>query len=68
MTDDDRLLAEWEAAEYLGTSPGALSVARARRVGAYADIPYVRLGRAIRYRLTDLTGYIEERTVRPATK
>ncbi|MBM3270854.1 MAG: helix-turn-helix domain-containing protein [Candidatus Sericytochromatia bacterium] len=66
MTYPDQLLTERQAADLLGTTPGAINVARARRVGAYADLPYVRIGRAIRFRLTDVLAYIEARVVVPA--
>jgi hypothetical protein len=57
-----RLLRAREAAAYLDTTEGAL---RADRHAPGMAIPYVRLGRAIRYDIRELDRVIEQRTVRP---
>lgn len=49
-----------EAAQYLGLSPGTLPVWRCN--GRHA-IPFIRVGRAIRYRKSDLDRWLESRTV-----
>ena len=54
-----RLLAENEAAKYLGINPGTLSVWRSS--GRY-HIPYIKVGGRVRYRLSDLEEWLESRT------
>lgn len=59
----DRLLTQDEAAELLAVEPQTLSVWRAnKRYG----LPYVKVGRNVRYRYADLLAFIESRTVAPA--
>jgi predicted DNA-binding transcriptional regulator AlpA len=50
------------AAELLGTTPQTL--ANWRNTGRYA-LPYVKIGRLVRYRLLDLDAFIQARTVVP---
>ena len=50
------LMTQHEAAQYLGTSVGVLNVWR--HLGKQ-KIPFVRWGRHIRYRKTDLDAWIE---------
>ena len=57
--DQDRLLCEKNAARFLGLSIRTLQAWRHRSVGP----SYVRAGRAIRYRLLDLTTWIACNTV-----
>lgn len=57
-----RLLTPAEAAERLGTTPGTLAVWRA--TNRYS-IPYVKVGRAVRYQAEDVEAWIASRTVRP---
>lgn len=52
-----RLLNRKEAAEYLGTTEGTLSVAACRKT---LPIPVVKMGRAVRYDIEDLNRFIEE--------
>ena len=52
------LLDEHQAAEHLNVSPGTLSVWRS--TGRYA-LPFVKVGRRVRYRLADLDAWIQER-------
>lgn len=54
------LLTPEQAAEFLSTTPGTLSVWRCTR---RYDLPYVKVGRAVRYRLSDLEAFIAARTV-----
>lgn len=57
--DQDRLLCEKSAARFMGLSIRTLQAWRHRSVGP----SYVRAGRAIRYRLQDLTTWIASNTV-----
>jgi excisionase family DNA binding protein len=50
-----------EAAEYLSIKPQTLAAwATSGRYG----LPFVRVGRKVRYRLADLDAFLERRTVR----
>ncbi len=67
MPDDvfkKRLLNEREAAAFLGTSPGALNNQRARnkRDGSGPAIPWIKIGAAVRYQLSDLEAFIAANT------
>lgn len=53
-------LAETDAARYIGMTTSYL---RAARVGRCEGPPYVRLGRSVRYLVTDLDAYVQERRV-----
>lgn len=56
----DRLLNRKEAAEFLGTTEGTLAVwASTKR---YA-LSYVKLGRSVRYRMSELTKFLENNTI-----
>lgn len=55
----DQLLDEQAAATYLDLKPGTLSVWRS--TGRYA-IPFVKIGRNVRYRRADLDAWLEQRT------
>ena len=61
------LLTEAEAAIYLGVSRSLLRQQRCEgeREGRAPLVPYVRFGRAIRYRVVDLDHYIEKHLVSP---
>ena len=60
------LVDEKQAAEILGITAGTLSVWRCVR---RYDLPYVKVGRAVRYRLSDLEAFARSRTVgRAATE
>ncbi len=48
------------AAEILGVSPGTLDVWRCTR---RYNIPYQKIGRAVRYRVADLEAFANSRTV-----
>jgi excisionase family DNA binding protein len=58
-----RLLTTDEAAEFLGVSPGTLSVWRC--VARYR-LPFVKIGRNVRYDESDLVAWMESRRVHPA--
>lgn len=58
-TDRNKLLNEKQAADFLQVSPGTLSVWRS--TGRYS-IPFIKIGRNVRYRLTDLSVWLETRT------
>ncbi len=54
------LLTRKEAAEILGTTEGTLAVwATNKRY----NLPYVKIGRLVKYKLSDLEVFIERRTV-----
>ena len=61
MIDTKILLTQQEVAKYLGTTVGTLNVWR--HLGRNA-IPFVRLGRSIRYRKEDLDTWIDSHVVR----
>jgi len=56
----DTLLNEEETARYLGLRPQTLATWRSSR--RYA-LPYIRVGRAIRYRREDVEKFLAGRTV-----
>ena len=56
------LLTETEAAELLGIKPQTLSVWRCNK--RYA-LPFIRVGRLVRYRRSACELFLEERTVNP---
>ncbi len=53
------LLDQNQAAQLLHVTPGTLSVWRS--TGRYS-IPFVKVGRSVRYKLSDLNSWIESRT------
>ena len=53
------LLDQNQAASFLNVTPGTLSVWRS--TGRYS-IPFVKVGRSVRYRLSDLNTWLESRT------
>ena len=61
-----RLISTSDAARILGIAP--ITLQKARWLGPeqhpLAKIPTVRVGRSIRYRLTDITAFIEDNTQR----
>ena len=54
------LVDEKQASEILGLAPGTLSVWRCTK---RYDLPFVKVGRSIRYRIADLERFLESRTV-----
>jgi len=59
--ETESLLSEIHAAELLGVSSRTLQAWRSRNEGP----PFVRMGRAVRYRRQDLLAWIEQNTVAP---
>jgi excisionase family DNA binding protein len=56
----DHLLSRKQAANYLGVTENTLSVwASVKRY----NLPYVKVGRLVRYRLSDLDAFLTRRTV-----
>jgi predicted DNA-binding transcriptional regulator AlpA len=55
----DRLLNQKEVAEWLGMSIAWMEMSRFRGVG----IPYVKIGRACRYRTSDVKSWIDSHVV-----
>jgi predicted DNA-binding transcriptional regulator AlpA len=53
------LLDEKAAAQFLDMSPGTLSVWRS--TGRY-NLPFIKIGRNVRYRRADLVAWLEKRT------
>ncbi|WP_084168027.1 helix-turn-helix domain-containing protein [Pseudomonas vranovensis] len=53
------MLDEVQAAKHLNVSPGTLSVWRS--TGRY-QLPFLKVGRKVRYRLSDLDAWLESRT------
>ena len=63
MADErDPLLTETQTAELLGLKPQSLSVWRCTK--RYA-LPWVKVGRLVRYRHSDVLRFLENRTIRP---
>ena len=56
---DDALLTRGQAAAYLSLRPQTL----AAWASAGRNLPYVKVGRAVRYRQSDVDQYIERQTV-----
>jgi excisionase family DNA binding protein len=56
-----RLLTTEEAAALLGAKPQTLSIWRCTRV---RNIPFVKIGRLVRYRERDLIAWLEKNTIR----
>jgi excisionase family DNA binding protein len=54
------LLTRVEAAEYLGVQPQTLAVWAT--TGRY-QLPFVRIGRCVRYKVSDLDAWLERRTI-----
>lgn len=60
VSDDRELLTREQAATYLGIR--AQTLALWASTGRYA-LPYIRIGRSVRYRVVDLERFIASRTV-----
>lgn len=59
LTENDRLLTPHEAAAMLGITPGTLTVWRCTR---RYNLPYIKVGRCVRYKRSDVLAFIESRT------
>jgi excisionase family DNA binding protein len=55
-----QLLTNEQAASYLGVAPNSLAVWRTTK---RYHLPYVKVGRLVKYRLEDLNTFIESRTI-----
>ena len=64
-TEHDLLLTEVQAAEFLNVSVRTL---QSWRVSGIKKLPFIRVGRAIRYRLADLRAWIAENTFTSTTQ
>jgi predicted DNA-binding transcriptional regulator AlpA len=58
--DESKLLSAEETAEFLGTATGTLAAWRCTKK---YDLPYVKIGALVRYRMADLTAFVSRRTV-----
>lgn len=54
------LLTNEEAASYLGVAPNSLAVWRTTK---RYSLPYIKVGRLVKYRQTDLDNFLKSRTV-----
>jgi len=61
----DDLIKDEEVSQLTGVTTGTLAVWRAT---ARYPLPYVKVGRNVRYRRGDVAAFLESRTVRPAGK
>lgn len=60
FNENDRLLSREEAAQFLGISKGTLEVwACTKRY----DLPYIKVGRLVKYWLSDLHAFAQSRKV-----
>lgn len=59
ITIEKQLLKEAEAAEFIDLKPQTLASWRCKGVN---DLPFLKIGRAVRYRRTDLEAWMEQRT------
>jgi excisionase family DNA binding protein len=57
---EDQVFDRKTAARYLGYSPGTLAVWKSTK---RYNLPSVKIGRAIRYRKSDLDKFLEERLI-----
>lgn len=63
MQATSTLLTRRQAADYLGVTPRTLAVwACSKRY----QLPYVKVGRLVKYRQEDLDAFIEQRTIHPS--
>jgi hypothetical protein len=56
----ERLLTPTKASELLGIKPKSL--ANSRYTGTGIDIPYIKLGKVVRYKESDIQAYIKANT------
>lgn len=60
MAEQDRLLTTTEVSEWLGISHQLLEISRSR---GNSLIPFVRIGRAVRYRTSAVNDFLQSQTV-----
>jgi|TARA_B110000263_G_C15253125_1_gene485111 predicted DNA-binding transcriptional regulator AlpA len=56
----DRLLDTKQASKFLGLNEKSL--ANSRYTGTGISVPYIKLGKIVRYRLSDLEAYLDSNT------
>ncbi len=56
---DDRLMTPVETAKLLGVREGTLALWRSDR---NRDLPYIKIGHLVRYRLSDVEQWLDENT------
>ena len=56
----DRLLDTKQASDYLNVNDKSL--ANSRYTGTGIQVPYIKMGKIVRYKLSDLQSYIEDNT------
>jgi hypothetical protein len=61
IADKPELLSPKQAAEFLGRTPGTLSIWRCNQK---YDLPFVKVGHSVMYDLRDLIRFVEQRKVR----
>lgn len=59
IVDSNKLLNEIDAAAFLDVAPGTLQGWRS--TGRY-NLPFVKIGRSVKYKLSDLESWFESRT------
>ena len=59
-TTSDPLFTEQQAADYLQTAPATLSIWRSTK---RYNLPYIKVGRLVRYRKSALDAFLSSRTV-----
>lgn len=57
----EKLISPEEAADFLGVHVDTLSVWRSTK---RYDIPFYKIGRLVKYKMSDLNKWVEERTIR----
>lgn len=60
LKPQSELLNSEQAASYLGVAPNSLAVWRATK---RYPLPYIKVGRLVKYRRADLDAFLESRTV-----
>jgi len=58
LSTNDDLVDRKRAAKYLGVSPGTLAVWKCTK---RYNLEHVKIGRSVKYRLSDLKKFVEER-------
>jgi hypothetical protein len=66
MNSKKSILSEAELAAEFGVCRSVLAKGRSSRTGLAADLVYVRLGRRILYRRSDVDGWLERHLIVPA--
>ena len=60
ISDNTKLLDTTQTAEYLGITQDTLAVWRCQRL---YNLPYIKVGRLVKYRLSDLNNFLNSRVV-----